>query len=58
MSTLIAVIALIVAGTPIATGRASQYAPGVMERVVALRQDWGQLPDDVSAYDGFIAVQD
>jgi len=38
------------------TGWASQYDAGVMERTVALRQRWGQLPDDVSAWVGFVAV--
>jgi len=37
-------------------GGASQYAPGVMDRVVELRQKWGQLPDDLSQYDGAVAV--
>ena len=39
-------------------GRASQYAPGVMQKVIANRQDWGQIPQDLSKYDGFIAVQE
>lgn len=39
-------------------GKASQYAEGVMPRVVGLRQEWGQLPKDVSMYDGFIAVRE
>lgn len=43
---------------PIETGYASWYAPGVMERVVATRQRWGQLPGDVTRYDGFVAVRE
>jgi hypothetical protein len=43
-------------GETVQEGRASQYAESVMQRVVALRQGWGQLPEDVSEYDGFIAV--
>lgn len=39
-------------------GNASQYAPGVMNRVIKLRQSWGQIPADVNQYDGFIAVAD
>ena len=40
----------------IQSGIASQYAPNVMERVVANRQSWGQLPTDLSGVDGCIAV--
>ena len=36
----------------------SQYAPGVMDTVIANRQDWGQIPFDLSAWDGFVAVPD
>jgi len=36
-------------------GWASQYAPGVMDTVVLQRQAWGQLPADLSGYDGFVA---
>jgi len=42
----------------ILTGRASQYSPGVMQEVIRNRQAWGQIPDDLSAYDGFVAVLD
>ena len=37
-------------------GWASQYAPGTMERVVLYRQRLGQLPEDLSRYDGGVAV--
>ncbi len=37
-------------------GWASQYAKGVFPRVVQLRQRWGQLPKDLSIYDGFVAT--
>lgn len=40
----------------ITAGLASQYAHGVMERVIVNRQRWGQLPRDLSRYDGFVAV--
>lgn len=39
-------------------GKASQYAPGVMERVVRTRQKWGQIPQDVSGYAGYVAARD
>jgi hypothetical protein len=36
-------------------GFASQYAEGVMSRVVRYRQSRGQLPQDLSAYAGAVA---
>ncbi len=39
-------------------GRASQYAPQVMERVVRYRQSRGELPQDLSAYVGAVAVRE
>lgn len=42
----------------LALGIASQYAPGVMERVVRYRQARGQLPQNVERYAGFVAVPD
>lgn len=39
-------------------GSLSQYAPGVMEATIAARQDWGQLPYDLSGFAGAIAVLD
>jgi hypothetical protein len=42
----------------ITTGWASQYGRSVMERTVELRQRWGQLPEDLSGYDGFVAAQE
>lgn len=36
-------------------GRASQYAKGVMSRVVRYRQSRGELPADLSAYAGAVA---
>jgi len=39
-------------------GYASQYAPGVMERVVNVRQRNGSLPDDLPNVDGYAAVPD
>ena len=38
-------------------GWASQYAKGVFPRVIQLRQKWGQLPKDLSVYDGFVATR-
>lgn len=38
-------------------GWASQYAENVFPRVVQLRQKWGQLPGDLSVYDGFVATR-
>lgn len=37
---------------------ASQYAPGVMERVVAKRQASGQLPANAARFDGYAASRD
>lgn len=41
-------------------GIASQYAPGVMERTIAVRQQGHTaytVPSDLSRYDGFIAME-
>lgn len=38
-------------------GWASRYNPGVMERVVGLRQKWGQLPENLEHYVSAIAVK-
>lgn len=38
-------------------GIASQYDIGIMPRVVSRQQRLGRLPDDLSIFDGFIAVQ-
>jgi hypothetical protein len=51
-------LALFFTPCTIEEGRASQYAEGIFQRVVGLRQDWGQLPEDVSMYDGFIAARE
>lgn len=48
MSKLLAII--------LATGIASQYGPGVMPRVIQTRQRLGDLPQNISGYDGYIAV--
>jgi len=40
------------------SGGASQYDPGLMERVIANRQGYSQLPADLPAVDGYIAVVD
>lgn len=43
----------------IMSGWASQYDPGVMERVIPVRQRMHQLQEDIpDIYDGYIAVQD
>lgn len=43
--------------TPVQSGVASQYAPNVMEHVVANRQGWGQLPADLpDGVNNYIAV--
>jgi len=54
----IVAIAVIQSGiVPIQFGIASQYAPNVMEHVVANRQGWGQLPADLpDGVSGYIAV--
>lgn len=41
---------------PVTTGIASQYGRGVMQTVVAYRQRHGQIPADLTRYDGFVAV--
>lgn len=44
--------------TPCITmGFASQYAVNVMEGTIRLRQGWGELPQDLSLYNGFVAVR-
>lgn len=48
---------IVTIATIIQSGIASQYAPNVMERVVANRQGWGQLPADLpDGISGCIAV--
>jgi hypothetical protein len=47
--------------TVVMTGWGSQYAPGVMDKVIATRQAGltsMDLPMDVSGYDGYVAVLD
>ena len=39
-------------------GWVSQYAPGLMDRVVEQRMEWGQMPTDVWDYDIRTAVLD
>lgn len=53
---------LALAGIMIISGWASQYAPGVMERVIAVRQVPGRtahdLPIDLPQVDGYVATAD
>ena len=45
--------------TVIMTGTASQYAPGVMDSVIAVRQAGltsADLPQHISGYDGYVAM--
>lgn len=56
--TALSIIPLVVVCTMPQPGWCSQYGPGVMERVIETRQSWGQLPDDLTGYDGAIAVAD
>jgi len=51
-------LAIIPAVALVTVSWCSQYAPGVMQEVIANRQAWGQIPDDLSAWDGFVAVPD
>lgn len=51
-------VTILLGGLPIETGILSQYEQGVMPPVVAARQEWEQLPDDLTGIDGFIAVWD
>lgn len=37
-------------------GYLSYYDDGVMKATVDIRQEWGQLPEDLSDYDGFVAT--
>ena len=46
----------LVPASPPDVGIASQYASGVMQRVIAYRQRRGQIPRDLRQYDGFVAV--
>jgi len=49
--------ACILLSSPVAEGRATRYAPGVMEQVVDNRLKWGQL--NLSQFhDGYVAVRD
>lgn len=54
------IIALIItlSSSTIETGIASQYAPGVMERVIENRQFVDGLPQELPLVDGFIAALD
>lgn len=52
------VVLLTIAPAPVESGWASRYDEGVMAATVAARQEWGQLPQDLSGWDSFIAVPD
>ena len=54
--TLASVVVAAPAGPVPQSGLISQYAPGVMDRVIENRLAWGQLnPHDVEIADGFVA---
>ena len=55
LAVALAVSSFLAAATP-ESGVASQYAKGVMQRVVSNRQRMRHLPDPLPAVDGFIAV--
>ena len=55
---LLHVILLTIAPAPVESGWASRYDEGVMAATVAARQEWGQLPQDLTGWDAFIAVAD
>ena len=42
----------------IMSGWGSQYSQRVMERVIAVQQKWGHLPQNIEGYDGYVAVAD
>jgi len=53
--------ARVIASLVLTMGMASQYAPGVMDEVVANRQRGitiADLPDPLPSVDGFVAVED
>lgn len=58
MTTFAICLALTVMGEGCYEANASHYAPGVMLPTVELRQEWGELPADLTPYDGFVAVVD
>lgn len=39
-------------------GWTSRYDPNPMNATIELRQEWGQLPQNLEMYDGFVAVAD
>lgn len=58
---VIVVIVMAIAPAVVEAGIASQYSPGVMERVIENRQTgqaWASLPAELPPVDGFIAVLD
>ena len=54
---MILLLAGILATSPIAVGKATRYAPGKMEQVVANRVKWGHI-DPTVYHDGYVAVAD
>lgn len=51
-------IALLSLTSGVREGWASQYESAwIMDDTVALRQEWGQLPNDLSAWRGFVATE-
>lgn len=44
--------------TAVLDGWLSAYAQTPTDATLAIRQEWGQLPADVTAYDGYVAVLD
>ena len=53
---IIAVTVLAIGGMRMHSGVASQYAPNVMERVIANRQRMGQLPVVLPEVEGYAAA--
>ena len=54
----IIMIAIEIILSSVQTGWASQYqSTYIMDATVAVRQEWGQLPEDLSYWDGFVAME-
>lgn len=52
---ILAISASLILANPFSTCWASQYSSGKMQQVIEYRQRVGQIPDDLSQYDGFVA---
>ena len=52
------IISILISLASVQTGWASQYQSYIlMDATVEARQEWGQLPQDLSYWDGFVATE-